>query len=278
MSEQFGRVVLLQVGTVALSQLRVSFTVEKSTKADPNPATVQVYNLSEDTRTKLSREKGARMALTAGYVGTAALIYSGDVRVVSHAKQGPDWVTTLTSGDGERAYRNSFASASFGAGTPVATVVRSLAQALGVGTGNLEQALAQGGFRRSLTEYSSGYAVHGQAQRELSRVLTALGLEWSVQDGQLQVLRPAEVLPGTAILLSSRMRNLIGSPEYASPEKVKGPPTVKARMLLYPAVRPGVQVQLESAQVNGYFKVLKCIHVGDTHGQEWTTEIEGKAV
>lgn len=278
MSEQFGRELFLQVGPVALSGLRVAFSVEKSTKAEPNPATVKVYNLSEGTREKLSREKGARMALSAGYVGTAAIIYSGDVRLVSHAKQGPDWVTTITAGDGERAYRNAFASASFGAGTPVATVVRGLAEALGVGPGNVDQAMSQGNFRRGLTQYSSGYAVFGPAQQELSKVMAALGLEWSIQEGQLQVLRPAEVLPGTAVLLSSRQRNLIGSPEYASPDKVNGSPTLKARMLLYPAVRPGVLVQVESTQVNGLFKVLKCVHTGDTHGPEWTTEVEGKAV
>lgn len=278
MSEQFGRVVFLQAGTVALSGLRIAFTVERSTKQEPNPATVQVYNLAEDTRTKLSREKGAALALSAGYQGTAALLFSGDIRLVSHAKQGPDWVTTATCGDGARAYRNSFASASFGQGTPVETVVRALASALGVGPGNVDAVLAQGGFRRGLSQYSGGYTVHGPAQEELSRVLAALGLEWSIQDGQLQLLRPAQVLPGQAVLVSSRTRNLIGSPEYASPDKQRGPPTLKARMLLNSAVKPGVLVQVESTQVNGLFKVEKCVHAGDTHGPEWITEIEGKAV
>lgn len=275
MSVLFGRVAQVQVDTLLVTGLRITFKVEKKGSADPNTAQVVIYNLAETTRQQLSKLDSARVLLTAGYVGTAALLFAGDARRkvgIQHVRQGPDWLTKIECGDGERAYQDARFSGSFAAGTKVAEVAKAMARKLGVGLGNLEQALAGGGFRQGLSEYPLGFTAHGSASTELFRLLRGLGFEASIQDGQLLVLKPGEVAPGKAVLLSTRTKTIIGSPQYNSAEKDKGAPQLKVKTQLQPALKPGVPVKVESEAVSGSFKAKAVSHTGDTHGGEWTSD------
>lgn len=215
------------------------------------------------------------MVLSAGYPETIALLFAGDLRRpngIQTVRVGPDLVTKLECGDGEKAYREARFSGSFAKGTKVVDVVRAMANTLGVGLGNLEEALKGGNYRLGLNEYAWGYAAHGASVDQLFQILRGLGFESSIQDGQLQVLRPGEVARGKVLLLSTFNGNLIGAPQYASPDKQGGPPTLKAKALLEPNLRPGVQVEVESREVNGSFKVKAVSHTGDTHGGEFASE------
>lgn len=280
--ELFDRRVRLQVEDLLFTDLRISFTVEKTSGAEPNKAKVSIYNLSADTRGRLSLLKHARVTLEAGFPENLALLFSGDTRRgpsgIQSEKSGTEWVTRLECGDGETAIRDARFIGSFGRGTSVVDVARAIAKELGVGMGNLEEALAAGAFRQGLQSFSGGFSARGKASTELNRLLTSLGLESSIQDGKLQVLKPGETLKGQAVLLSNQLRNIIGSPAINSAEKQDGPPTMKVRTPLQPMLRPGVQVKVESDQVQGYFKVKAVVHSGDTHGGDWVSECNCLAV
>lgn len=276
MSDLFKRVVQVQVDTLLVRDLRITFKVQKKGTADPNTAEVSLYNLSEETRARLTKLDRAALLLTAGYVGTEALIFSGDIRRpngIQHTRVGADWVTKVECGDGERAYREARFSGSFAKGTKVVDVARAMAQSLGVGLGNLEDALAGGNFRQGLSEYPSGFSAHGNSATALTRLLRGLGLEASIQDGQLLVLRDAETTKGFVPLLSNENGTIIGSPEYNSAEKEKGPPTLKVKTPIQGVFKVGGKVRVESAQVSGFFKIKALSHSGDTHGGDWSTDL-----
>lgn len=273
-----GRVYRLQVETLLVTGLRVNFSVEKSTSSEPNKSHVSIYNLSEDTRARLSKMSQAQVTLEAGYPTTIARIFNGQTRKgptgIQTGKTNTDWVTKLECGDGEAAFTEKRFKGSFGAGTPVQTVARELAKALGLGAGNLEAAMRSGNFRQGITEYPHGVAINGRASEELVKLMTSLGLEASIQDGQLQVLRSNETLSGQAVLLTPET-GLIGTPSYGSSEEgkeSKGPPTLKVKSFLQPSLRPGVQVKVESAAVRGYFKVKSVTHAGDSRSGDWVSE------
>lgn len=282
MSEElFRRVASIQVDTLLVRDLRIAFKVQKKGSADPNTATVSIYNLSAETRARLSKLDRAAMVLTAGYAGTEALIFAGDLRKpngIQHTRAGADWVTKLECGDGERAYREARFTGSYAKGTKVVDVARDMAKSLGVGLGNLEDALAGGNFRQGLAEFPSGFSAHGNSATALTRLLRGLGLEASIQDGQLQVLREAETLKGYVPLLSNENSTIIGSPEYNSAEKDKGPPTLKVRTPIQPVLKIGGRVRVESAQVSGFFKIKALAISGDTHGGDWNMDLSLLAV
>lgn len=251
----------------------MSFKVTKTLTKHPNTLDLKITNLSERTRSSL-QSKGAHVVLSAGYVGSAAVIFSGDARTVDHVRSGTDWVTHVQCGDGERAFQLARFSASFRPGTPIIDVVRAGAKALGVGLGNLEAELAKGAFRGNLSQFASGYSARGRAAEELDRLFRTLGLGWSIQDGALQILRENAATVEQAVLLTPDT-GLISSPDHGSPDKKGKPSVLKARSLLQPRLRCGGRVELRCESVKGgQFRVQKLCQDGDTAGGNWYSDLE----
>jgi hypothetical protein len=251
-----------------IRDLRISFSIEKDDKPQPNRCEIKIYNLAPASRLALEN-KGVKVILSAGYENNqVGQIFSGSARYVNSQKQGPDWVTTIQCGDGERSFRFAFASQVFQAGTGLGQVVQQLVKTLQVDPGNAPQ------LATDLTEqFADGYTVHAPAAKELSRLLEPRGYTWSIQDGRFVALQELQVLQ-EALVLVSQDTGLIGSPEYGTGEKAKGPATLKVSQMLNPAIRPGVKIEVRSRGRNGYFKVKKCRQVGDTFGKDWQTEME----
>jgi hypothetical protein len=189
------------------------FGVRKSDSKDPNTAEISINNLSATTRGQMQK-KGAKVVLLAGYAANQAQIFSGDARSISHLRDGPDWVTKLQCGDGETSYAYDWITESFRAGTSVGAVLNRIAESMRVGLGNVRQQAA----RLSSEQFVHGYAAHGRASAELNRILHSRGYTWSIQDGQLQVLKRGEYLPTTALVINAES-GLIGTPELHTGEK-----------------------------------------------------------
>jgi hypothetical protein len=268
------RACVVIVDSVRIEGLRCVFKVVKSLKKEPNTLDLKIHNLSERTRSAVQK-KGVPVIVSAGYDDRGAIIFSGDARTADHVRDNTDWVTHVQCGDGERAYQFARVSKSFKPGTPVADVVRATARELGLGTGNLDTALAEGGFRGGLTQFASGYSAKGRAALELDRLFRTVGLTWSVQDGHLQVLRGTKPVLGKAVLLTPNT-GLIGSPDHGAPDTKGGPSILKVKALLNPQFICGGQVQVESDSVKGLFRIEKLEHEGDTEAGNWYSMLELK--
>ncbi len=114
-------------------------------------------------------------------------------------------------------------------------------------------------------------ALSGKVSKLLDKYVTSAGYQWSIQDGQLQVLAPDETLLDMITILSS-VTGLVGSPEQSE----KG--IIKARSLLQPSIIPGRRVTVFSKMITGSYKATKASIFGDTWGTDWYTEFEGKPV
>lgn len=258
------------VNALQVDGLRVTFEVKKSTGKDPNTADVRVFNLKDESRARM-QGKGQKLILQAGYEGTVAQLFSGDSTLIDHAHKGPEWETRILCGDGERAYRFARVSESFAPGTRVQDVIAHLARSSGLDLGNaLERAAA---IQGPLQQYAQGLTLHGRTAGALDQVLRSVGLTWSVQDGALQLLGPAETLPGQVVVVSADT-GLVGSPEQGTPDKKGGPQVLKFRVLLNPLLRPGARVLLRSRAHTGTFKLGAVVHRGDTRGTDWYTDVE----
>lgn len=264
----FRRTYALTLGTHDVTGLHIRFRVEKTLKTEPNTCSIDVYNLAPETRESLEKAKSIPVRLEAGYADENELIYLGEVRSATSVSEGPDIITHVEAGDGEKQIASARIAIPVGPKTPADVALRAIARTLGVGLGNVE-VVAKRLAASGKAIFPAGRVITGNAARELTDFANSAGLEWSIQDGKLQFLDKGKALEGRAFLLSSDS-GLIGSPSVDT----KG--IVNAQTLFIPGMRPGVKVVFDSHSVHGGYRVQKCIYTGDYAGKDWYVEVEAK--
>lgn len=248
--------------------LSVSFKVESSLSSSPNTAEVEIRNLSETTRAKVS-EKGLLTSIEAGYSGKSSEIFLGKLEAGKSVRDGVDWITTFQSSDGGQELRSKRINISYKKIT-LGGALEKVAGALGVGLGNVAEKIAAGNVRGALDQFSNGAVLSGPVKKELDRLTSTLGVKWSIQNGQLQLLGDDDAIePGDAVVISSST-GMIGGPESGE----KG--IVEVRSLLIPQLTPGRVVSLESEQITGFYRVEKVTYLGQTRGNDWYADLELK--
>lgn len=256
---------------IEIDKLRVQFKIEKTTDKEPNTCELTITNLAEGTRANLCK-KPLIVRVDAGWEedGGARHLFGGDLRYGYSKRDGTDWSTILQLGDSSRAFQNARVNRSYAAGTSVLVALREAARSMGVGLPKNVEADAD--LQRA---FSAGVQLHGPAADELARLLAPYGYSFSFQDGRLQILKDDEVF-ATRALVISQDTGLLGSPEFGAPSKDGKPPTLTIRTLLYPQVTPGGMLSVQSESINGIFRAERVTHNGDSHGDDWCTEIECK--
>lgn len=258
---------MLQAGDLQITELRITFKITKVSADKPhNRATISVFNLNAASRKKLQDGTPVNVTLAVGYGTNLTQIFSGKLSRVWHTHEGPDWETHLESEDGKEALgaRVSLAIANGRRADAARKLADELAKA-GVGKGNLEKVLAD---TLKAAETAKTQVHHGDAKEELKKALEPLGFEYTIQDGQLQVVKKGQILNREAALLSSKT-GLIGSPDIGK----KG--YLKVKCLIQPNLVPawGVVVDSDAVQ-NTLFRIEKVTYRGDSRGIEWFAELD----
>lgn len=300
----FNRVAELIVGQsgkegILIKDLRFSFSIEKTLTETLNTSTIRIYNLSPSSRKVVETPNNAAI-LKAGYLEDkgAVTIFVGIVRRSITLREGPDWITELELDDGLIAYRDTKLTTGFKPGARAIDVLTFVADQFGLPVRKLPPNIQQ-------KIYPNGFPAVGRVRDAMSRVCNYLGLEWSIQNQEIQVIKKGGNTERTAIVLSPDT-GLIGSPELeaktmsdklaakqgittksdgvvvkksdkitASGKEPKDRLEVhgyKVRSLMQPTIVPGDVLKVEAEGVNNFFKVEKITHQGDTHGSEWETE------
>jgi hypothetical protein len=278
--------------------LRITFEIErtKKTLGNPNRADVAIYNLAESTRTKLSdkaaggwvnrqptvAEKlagasivlpGISVAVYAGWGGSAEPIFLGALREVYSERVDADWITTFGAADSEKELKLAKVRKAFKTGTPAKVVLAALADALGVKPGNAALAPAALGALQ-LPTLMQPLTIVGNAGEEFDRFCRSCGLEWSIQNGELQIMQSGKAadffLPATSPVFAPDS-GLIGQ------VRLKNSGNVEGKALLTPSLVPGRAFRIESKAVTANFRCIRSLHRGDSHqaGDAWVTEFEG---
>lgn len=273
----FGRQVRITVGTTEITGLRMAFDVKRSLSKEPNTAEVTIYNLNAQHRAAL-QDKGNQLIVEAGYGKELAVLFRGTIRTATSVHQGPDWITKVHSGDGEVEYRQKRVVESFKPGTPIKTVVKTVCQRIGLSAGATEQAIDAATWRGGRTQFTQGMTLTGPAERVLTSLLDGAGLEWSIQDGQLQILPLGTALNADLVHLD-KTSGLVGSPEIGEKEK-KGKKfhVLKVTSLLNAKICPGRKLSLDALLVKGNYRVDKVQHAGDTHDRPFYSIAECRSL
>jgi len=218
-------------------------------------------------RKRLQELETVYVSLEAGYVGGTSLLFRGDLRDVISTREGTDWVTTITSDSGRRARKRRILK-SFAPGATVENVLNAAAKAMGVRLGNTAAKTVSAKIQGTqASKFFNGYALAGAIEGELDRLARSCGLEWSIQDDELQFLDQGMPLQEMGIELSPDT-GLIGSPEPGNKA------ITEARCLMIPDLFPGRRIRITSEHVTGIYRAETTKHVGDTAGHDWYVDLE----
>lgn len=299
----FDRVASLVVGKEGgkgkeLANLRFSFGIQKGSTKTPNQCTVKVWNVASDTRA-LIEVIGNVLILKAGYSEAlgATTIFTGNVTRTLTVREGPDWITELELQDGFVEFRDAKVSLSFGKGATVLQVVTAISKKFGLPVRPLPADVA-------MKQYPAGFAFVGRVRDAMDKACENGNLEWSIQNREIQIIKRGGVFKQKAYLLSPDT-GLLGSPmqesktmteRAAAKEGITATqPGVrktterdkdgevqemlrvlgyKVKSLLQPLLEPGGYVQVKSKGIDGeFFRIEEINHTGDTHGNEWHSEL-----
>lgn len=281
---QWFRVARLVVGKggagVDLSNLRIWFEIVKTVEPIPNTATIKVYNLKAANVSAI-QEEYTDVILHAGYAGSVQKIFQGNIQFVSHYRESADFITEITAGDGDQDYRNAYMNDTLAAGTDDAEVVRRAVATMSKTSEGVVQTVS--------TKRSRGKVLRGPTRDVLTQIARSNGANWSIQDGELQMVR-ADAQLGVAVILNADT-GLLEAPERND----KG---ISVKCLLNPSIAINSAIQLENTSIRikrakqrplkqdqpqvdpvrlnpqGIYKVLKVTHQGDTRAPEWYTLAE----
>lgn len=277
MARLFGREVSITVDTIRFTELDAAFRITKTAKPEPNTCELTIWNLTREHQAQLEAiapkgsapaTKGVACEITAGYKGATSLIWRGDLRTVQTVTDGPDAITSLSSGDGEKAWKHARLHVSYGPKTPIDTALRAIARALGVGEGNLSKVVSRLKVGGSAI-WPTGKVISGAASRDLIELARSADLEVSIQDGALQFVDRGAALQETALRISPET-GLIGSPT------VDNEGIMSCRILMDTALRVAGPIVLDADRLKGNYRVIQADWIGDTSADDWFIDILGE--
>lgn len=269
-----GGSLIVNPGGVNLHELKIGFSVSKSISSAQNSAEIKLWNLAEAHRNAVGKELDD-ITLEAGYMppgegGNVGIIFKGQIRDVEHTREGPDIITTLSCGDGDKAFRRATISKSYPKGTPVKDVVEDIYSELekqGVKRGEWK-------FPEDVKDFKRPYAACGGCKREMDTLGRGHGFYWSVQNGAMEVI-PGDGFVGGIVFISPQT-GMIDVPTITD----NG---VRVSALLNPEVRPGRRVRVESQVLemnaaNGEYRVSECTFSGDNRDGAFKVELTGESI
>jgi hypothetical protein len=214
--------------------------------------------------------------LYAGYKDDAGalLIFQGNVSYAWSKKEDADIITEFELGDGAQEIRDTTVSVGYNKGIKSTQVLNDVSKKMG-----LPLTLPSNAPTRT---WNNGLSYHGPARTLLDKVTKGTGLEWSIQNGNLQVIEHGMVTTRQGILISQDS-GMVGSPERErlakahthkqskTPGGETGQPIIepdydgwKVKSLLQPTLNPGDRIKLEAQFVTGVYRIEQIKHEGDS--------------
>lgn len=279
-------------GGVQTHELKVGFSVEKDISSTANTATIEIWNMAPGHRAAVGKEFD-EIELSAGYMppaglsgsgftnfmgssfgggGNVGIIFKGAVRDVEHSRSGPDIITKISCGDGDKAIRKAVTSKSFPKDTPVEDVVNELYSQMA------KEGVTKGEWKfpdDMEKNYKRPYAACGSCSSELDTIGRGKKFYWNIQNQALEII-PSDGFIGQMVVLNSQS-GLIDSPAVTD----NG---IRASALLNPDIRPNrpVKVESEMLQMNGasgtLYRIGACTYTGDNRDGDFRVDFHGETI
>lgn len=258
---------------------RIQATCTQSIGSKQNTGNLTITNLTPARRNMLGNEYD-KVKVEFGWKDIAPwVLFSGDIRDVSHTKTEPDIETAVEVGDGDKAFGQGKASKTFPAGTKPKDIVEYLRKQMpGIAKGEIKGLDDLPATKKPTT-------VYGYAYRELDTLGRQHGFYWSLQNGKMQAVKADEHLGGN--ILISAETGMLGVPTPTD----KG---VKVTTLIIPGLVPGRVIDVRSEFTDtglaakkdkrptdaggGLFRIASVAYTIASRDDECTAEIEANRI
>ena len=266
--------IIINPGGLERPQLKVAFHVSKGISGTANSGSFKIWNLNKGHRNSVGKEFDNIM-IEAGYLppeggGNVGILFKGQIRDVKHTREGPDIVTMIDCGDGDKAIRKSTISKTYKKGTPVKEVLEGIYDEM------KKNGISKGEWKLpdDIKDFKRPYSMCGSCVRQLDTLGRGKKFYWSIQNETMEVIPSDGFLPG--VVLITPKTGMIGTPTITD----NG---VKVSLLLNPEVRPNRQVQIESQVMEmnsqgGLYRVSQADYSGDNRGGNFQVSIQGESI
>lgn len=252
-----------EIGGTSPYALHISFSVQKQELESSNTAKVQVWNLNKQNLATLEAEN-CFLLLKAGYGNTLPVILSGTVSHTSTRKDGSDMLTEIEVVDGLMEVRDTWVSMSYAGLVNTKKILDDTAAQMGL--------TVTYSYNAAFADIPNGFSFVGQAKNALSKACAVSGLEWSIQNGVLQIKKPGDVMNREVYVIGPDT-GLIEIPERVqiSSSDDAGTPQMGYDLvyLLNGAIGVGDYVQVQSKYLTGFFRVYSLEIDGDNLSGAW---------
>lgn len=280
--------VILGSGGVGISikDLRVQFEVEKTVESAPNEAKIRIFNLTPENEEKI-KEEFDEVILNAGYKDNIGMIFRGNIQHVYRYREKTDTITEIVASDGDKDYRLATINTTFAAGSTNLDIIDAAIDSFqGVGDTN------RGTIAVPAKVYLRGKVVTSNSRAALDNVSKECGINWSIQNGELDMISVDDFLPDVVVI--NKNTGMLGSPTVTD----KG---IEVRCLLNNLLKVNARVELDKSSINekpagkgadkkgeggkrrsqpdgskredatGLYKILNLKHKGDNRAPEWVS-------
>lgn len=264
-----------EIGEVSESQpipIHVNFSFSKSDSSTSNTGKISIWNLNDDHLSILN-EKDCCVALKAGYGDNMGLIFSGLVSWVCTTKDGADMKTEIEVTDSSVGIRDTYVSLSYADKINVKPILDDVANQMGV--------TASYSYDAEFADVQNGFSYIGLARDALDKLCKTSNLQWSVQNGVLQIKKTGSTMSQEVYVLSADT-GLIGMPKKvkfsesasdSSSNKSSSGSTeqigYEVEYLLNPSINIDDYIYLDSRYITGYFRVKTVEINGDNITSDW---------
>lgn len=251
--------VLLKSTLIEIKELRVKFEIKKTRTQEQNVSKIELYNLSETTRANIKTE-GESVELYAGYGDDIALIFRGNIREVFHKKESENIITTITAGDGDRAFSSSFVNTTLEANTSLQATIETLVSKLqGIKKGKIVGIEGLEGNKTATT-------LTGTVRDELDRLASKYDFSYTIENEVFNLVRNRQHTGLSEVI--SVDSGMLDAPIATE----KG---VDVKTLLNNNLRCNDLFRLESKFLKRDYRIDELLFSGDTHSTEWFSILKG---
>ena len=246
---------------------RIYFNIKFDYDEDPNDATIEILNLTNDTISKI--KKADNIVVNAGYDADMGTVFEGDIQKVELIVDAPNRTLKIYALDASKEYLESTVNKSYAQGTNASYIIQDVLAYTGLEIGYFE-------LNNDIT-YVNGKVISGSLRNVLKNiVINDCNSKLYITNGSI-IIRPDGTGENIGFLLNSNT-GLIESPSKIDKESTDNIQTADylVKMLLNHRVRVDSIFQIESRTANGLFRVNKGTHTKNDY--EFITECEVVAV
>lgn len=269
--------------------LRMQFQVDKSDGETLNRGIITIFNLNPSSRAALTHsvhpstifiEPIIKVHLFVGYDGNIKEVIAGDIYISHSQRVGTDWVTKIELYSGIAAATNGITTVSYDGTTNAKYIADQLTVPMGISINYTKEALDL------LTQYTyEDFSVSATSMRSITQFLKRkeFNMAFTIEEDNKGLVyiddAPRELnQPRTNANAFNKFNGLIGSPNITR-TGVEFLSLIRSEIQLLQSVYVESQTINETLQkdellTNKYY-VKSIRHFGDTHDDEWFTEIQG---